>query len=80
MTARVNSNRRAGSTSDLKTFSRGLNAARTEVLEDLKTGFTKLPVNVIRKIEKKEADGIEELRNVVDGLFDLKIREHSSTE
>ena len=64
---------------ETKAKSKALNEAKSELLEDYKTGFTKMPVEVIRGLqEKKSSDkaaAIERLRNIVKEAFDLKIAE-----
>jgi hypothetical protein len=37
----------------LQAYCKRLNEVRTEILEDLKTGFVKLPVEVIRSVENR---------------------------
>lgn len=49
------------------------NESRTELLEDLKTGFTMLPSNVVKRVENREKHAIDELEAVIVELWDLKI-------
>ena len=47
-----------------QTYCKRLNDARIEILEDLKTGFVKLPVEVIKAVEKK-SPGLKALKTFV---------------
>ena len=53
--------------------SKQLNGARTELLEDLKTGFQKLPVDVVKGVTSRDSESISQLRDLVSDLFDLKL-------
>ena len=70
----------------LRVTSKSLNEARSEVLEDLKTGFTRLPREVVKAVEAKKEkkrsaegesqhDGLKELESLMEELFDLKLEE-----
>ncbi len=57
-----------------------LNAMRTEVMEDLKTGFTKLPKDVVQAIESKKDGATASLEPVIQELFELKLSSLSSEQ
>ena len=46
---------------------------RTELLEDLKTGFQKLPVEVVNGVMSRYSESVLRLRNLAGELFDLKL-------
>ena len=58
---------------DLKVKAKELNAIKDEVLEDLKTGFTNLPEDVVNAVTDRKKDGVVKLDSVVQELFELKI-------
>ena len=53
--------------------SREVNRVRTELLEDLKTGFQKLPVEVVNGVMSRYSESVLRLRNLAGELFDLKL-------
>ena len=57
----------------LQVRSQELNGARTELLEDLKTGFQKLPVEVVKGVKSRDSESVSRLRDLVGELFDLKL-------
>ena len=57
----------------LQVRSQELNGARTELLEDLKTGFQKLPVEVVKGVKNRDSESVSRLRDLVGELFDLKL-------
>lgn len=59
----------------LREFSQRLNGARVELLEDLKTGFTKLPAGVVGAVEAKAPNATESLELIVSEMFELKLNE-----
>ena len=59
---------------DLKVKAKELNAIKDEVLEDLKTGFTNLPEDVVNAVTDRKKDGVVKLDSVVQELFELKIK------
>jgi len=60
---------------DIQTKANLFNSKKDELLEDLKTGFTTLPANIVTGIGKKEPDSVKNLKTVIDELFNLKIKE-----
>ena len=56
-----------------KSRSQELNGARTELLEDLKTGFQKLPAEVVGGVKSRDSEAVSRLRELVTDLFDLKL-------
>ena len=46
---------------------------RTELLEDLKTGFQKLPVEVVNGVMSRYSESVLRLRTLAGELFDLKL-------
>ena len=54
--------------------SKELNGARTELLEDLKTGFQKLPKEVVAGVKSRDSESVTRLRDLVGELFDLKLK------
>ena len=44
-----------------------------ELLEDLKTGFQKLPVEVVNGVKSRNSESVSRLRDLVAELFDLKL-------
>ena len=59
---------------DLKVKAKELNAIKDEVLEDLKSGFTKMPEDVVIAVTDGKKDGVFKLESVVQELFELKIK------
>ena len=59
---------------DLKVKAKELNAIKDEVLEDLKTGFTNLPEDVVNAVTDRKKNGVVKLDSVVQELFELKIK------
>ena len=59
---------------DLKVKAKVLNAIKDEVLEDLKSGFTKMPEDVVIAVTDGKKDGVFKLESVVQELFELKIK------
>ncbi len=57
-----------------------LNAMRTEVMEDLKTGFTTLPKDVVQAVESKKDGATASLEPVIQELFELKLSSLSSEQ
>ena len=53
--------------------SKELNGARTELLEDLKTGFQKLPAEVVGGVKSRDSESVSRLSDLVAHLFDLKL-------
>ena len=51
-----------------------LNAIKCELLEDLKTGFTTLPEDVVVSVTNGKKEGIEKLDTFVKQLFEMKIK------
>ena len=58
---------------DIKDFSKELNEKRLEVLEDLKTGFAKIPEDVLKAVQEKDAGALDRLEDVITNLFELKL-------
>jgi hypothetical protein len=50
-----------------------LYAAKTELLEDMRTGFARLPVEVVKAVEKRDKDAVERLSLAIEGLFQGKV-------
>ena len=59
---------------ELKNKAAELNAAKDELLEDLRTGFTKIPNEVIKGVTNREQNGIDKLDDVIQNLFEMKIK------
>ena len=61
----------------MKKKSKVLNEIRSDVLEDLKTGFTRLPKEIVKGVEKtdraEKKEVLENLEKVVLELYDLKL-------
>ena len=53
--------------------SKELNGARTELLEDLKTGFQKLPAEVVGGVKSRDSESVSRLRDLVGDLYDHKL-------
>jgi hypothetical protein len=47
------------------------------LLEDLRTGFTKLPTEVVKNVEGRTAGAINTLEDVISELFHLKLSGNS---
>jgi len=60
---------------DIQIKAKHFNAKKDELLEDLKTGFTTLPTNVVTGIGKKQPDAVDNLKTVINELYDLKLSE-----
>jgi hypothetical protein len=58
----------------MQDYCKQLNSVRNEILEDLKTGFEKLPVEVIKGVENKIPGALDSLNLIVDQLFALKLK------
>ena len=59
---------------ELKNKAAELNAAKHELLEDLRTGFTKIPNEVIKSVTNREQNAIDKLDDVIQNLFEMKIK------
>ncbi|TRY73492.1 hypothetical protein TCAL_13419 [Tigriopus californicus] len=70
---------REGNTEAMEDAIALFNESRTEVLEDLKTGFTMLPSNVVKRVENRDKLAIDELEAVIVELWDLKITKLKET-
>ena len=57
----------------MQEYCKELNGVRNEILEDLKTGFLKLPVEVIKAVEMKTSGALNSLDDIVTRMFDLKL-------
>ena len=57
----------------MQEYCKQLNGVRNEILEDLKTGFVKLPVEVIKAVEKKTSGAVDSLDDLVTQMFDIKL-------
>ena len=60
---------------DIQIQAKHFNVKKDELLEDLKTGFTTLPTNVVTGIGKKQPDAVDNLKTVINELYDLKLSE-----
>jgi len=60
---------------DVQIKANHFNSKKDELLEDLKTGFTTLPANIVTGIGKKEPNAVDNLKTVISELYDLKIKE-----
>merc|ERR1719225_544713 len=60
---------------DVQIKANHFNSKKDELLEDLKTGFTTLPTNIVTGIGKKEPNAVDNLKTVISELYDLKINE-----
>ncbi len=49
----------------MQEYCKQLNGARNEILEDLKTGFVKLPTEIIRSVENKKSGENSSLISIV---------------
>ena len=58
---------------EMNTASKKIYSVKTEVLEDLKTGFTKLDKLVIISVQNKEPDGALKLEKELESIFKIKI-------
>ena len=58
---------------DVQAKSKQLNEVRQEVLEDLKTGFARLPKEVVRGVEKTVIGATENLKKIILELYDFKM-------
>ena len=58
---------------EMNIASKRIYSVKTEVLEDLKTGFTKLDKLVIISVQNKEADGALKLEKELESIFKNKI-------
>ena len=63
---------------NLKKFATHQNAIKDELLEDLKTGFATLPVDIVKEItnaktSKQPEETLDRLNEVLKDLYDLKI-------
>ena len=59
---------------ELKNKAAELNTAKDELLEDLRTGFTKIPNEVIKSVTNREQNAIDKLDDVIQNLFEMKIK------
>ena len=59
---------------ELKNKAAELNAAKDELLEDFRTGFTKIPNEVIKGVTNREQNAIDKLDDVIQNLFEMKIK------
>ena len=59
---------------ELKNKAAELNAAKDELLEDFRTGFTKIPNDVIKGVTNREQNAIDKLDDVIQNLFEMKIK------
>jgi hypothetical protein len=57
----------------MQEYCKQLNGVRNEILEDLKTGFVKLPVEVIKAVESKTSGAVDNLDVLITQMFDLKL-------
>jgi hypothetical protein len=61
-----------------KARSKVLYEAKIELLEDLKTGYARLPAEVVKAVKSREkADGLERLKAVVEDMFRVKLEERT---
>ena len=58
----------------MQDYCKQLNSVRNEILEDLKTGFAKLPVQVIKGVESKTPGALDSLNLIIDEMFALKLK------
>jgi O-phosphoseryl-tRNA(Sec) kinase len=58
---------------ELQTKATLLNSVKDELLEDLKTGFTTLPKEVVHGIGQKQATALTSLDSIMRDLFELKL-------
>ena len=65
---------------DIQIKANHFNSKKDELLEDLKTGFTTLPTNIVTGIGKKEPNAVDNLKTVISELYDLKINEQKNQE
>jgi len=65
---------RESNPSNMEEVCKSLNICRTELLEDLRTGFTKLPVDLVKNIEGREDGAIENLSVMISELFLNKLQ------
>jgi hypothetical protein len=49
----------------MQEYCKQLNSVRNEILEDLKTGFVKLPTEIIRSVENKKSGENSSLISIV---------------
>ena len=59
---------------ELKNKAAELNTTKDELLEDLRTGFTKIPNEVIKSVTNREQNAIDKLDDVIQNLFEMKIK------
>ena len=59
---------------DMNLRSKSIYSIKTEVLEDLKTGWTKLDKSLIASVEKREPDSGSKLEKEMEELFDNKLK------
>jgi hypothetical protein len=57
----------------MQEYCKQLNGVRNEILEDLKTGFVKLPVEVIKAVETKTSGAVDNLDVLITQMFVLKL-------
>ena len=58
---------------EMNTASKKIYSVKTEILEDLKTGFTKLDRLVINSVQNRDPDGVLKLENELESIFNSKI-------
>lgn len=58
----------------LKAEAAKFNGVKDELLEDFKTGFTKLPTKVIKGMADPASNAKDDLQRIIDEMFDLKLK------
>ena len=59
---------------EMNVKSKSIYSVKTEVLEDLKTGWTKLDKSLIASVEKREPDSSSKLEKTMAELFENKLK------
>ena len=59
----------------LQSHASHLNSAKDELVEDLKTGFALLPVDVVKGIGERQPNAVDNLTKCLEALFELRISE-----
>ena len=65
------------SQAEMQAKAKELNLAKNELLEVIKSGFTKIPKEVVSEVEGRKDGAIVNLAQVVKDLFELKLSEVS---
>ena len=59
---------------EMNAASKKIYSVKIEILEDLKTGFTKLDRLVINSVQNRDPDGVLKLENELESIFNSKIK------